>query len=247
MRSCIFVENMNRHDNKGENIMNIQKHIRSYVVLCALLSAFPQIGAAQDSGSIEASATDNGGLPPGAVYENGVVLHPISSSEENLHLLAGYYYRNPREWKRIYKDNRKIIRNPNQLPVGETLRIQVGENWKPLFSYEEWFRLANRNGQWKAGQPWKPARAASGSGTITAPSTAVPATPQNAQAAPTSEPEATPVPDTPKEPETPPAQPQVAAPATPTETPQEEQPQPTPTEETSESGATDDEDAAPAF
>ena len=102
-----------------------------------------------------------GGLPPGAVHQGDLVLHPITSPQENLHLLAGYYYGNPREWKRIYQENRAIIRNPNRLPIGETLKIQVGETWKPRFSYEEWFRLANRNGQWESGKSWKRARMSS--------------------------------------------------------------------------------------
>ena len=132
------------------------------ILLYVLLGSFTQICVAQDDGFIKTLPADNGGLPPGAIYENGTVSHPISSAEENLHLLAGYYYRNPREWKRIYKDNRSVIRNPNSLPVGKTLTIHVGENWKPLFSYEDWFRLANRNGQWKPGRPWKAARISTG-------------------------------------------------------------------------------------
>lgn len=97
-------------------------------------------------------------LPPEAIYEGGYVLHKIHSTQENLHLLAGYYYGNTREWKRIYQDNRTIIKNPNRLPVGEKLRINVGENWRPRFSYEQWFSLATRNGEWKPGIPWQRAR-----------------------------------------------------------------------------------------
>jgi hypothetical protein len=94
-------------------------------------------------------------LPPGAVHEGTQVLHKIHSEKENLHLLAGYYYGNPREWKKIYQDNRDVIKNPNRLPVGQTIRIQVGETWRPRFAYQEWFNLATRNGEWKPGQPWQ--------------------------------------------------------------------------------------------
>jgi hypothetical protein len=94
-------------------------------------------------------------LPPGAVLEGTQVLHKISTTKENLHLLAGYYYGNPRLWRKIYDDNRNIIKNPNRLPVGETIRINVGEGWKPRFSYQEWFNLATRNGEWKPGHPWQ--------------------------------------------------------------------------------------------
>ena len=96
-----------------------------------------------------ADALDENMLPPGAVYEGTHVLHKITSGQENLHLLSGYYYGNPRQWKKIYQDNRNIIKNPNRLPVGQTIRIQVGEGWRPRFSYQEWFNLAIRNGEGK--------------------------------------------------------------------------------------------------
>jgi len=94
-------------------------------------------------------------LPPGAVHEGTQVLHPITSSQENLHLLAGYYYGNTRLWKKIYNANRNLIKNPNRLPVGQTLRIQVDAGWQPRFAYQEWFQLATRNGEWKPDVPWQ--------------------------------------------------------------------------------------------
>jgi hypothetical protein len=120
------------------------------------LCFWPQIALAQREGFLRPSeSTFEEMLPPEAVYEGGYVLHKIHSTQENLHLLAGYYYGNTREWKRIYEDNRKIIKNPNRLPVGEKIRINVGENWRPRFSYEQWFGLATRNGEWKSGESWQ--------------------------------------------------------------------------------------------
>jgi hypothetical protein len=113
---------------------------------------------AQKEGFLSPQPTDasyENMLPPGAVYEGTDVLHKIASEQENLHLLSGYYYGNTRQWKKIYQDNRDIIKNPNRLPVGQTIRIQVGEGWRPRFSYQEWFNLATRNGEWKPGQPWQ--------------------------------------------------------------------------------------------
>lgn len=75
------------------------------------------------------------------------VLHQVSG-KENLHLLAGYYYGDPRQWKRIYRANRGQIRNPNLLRIGQILRIPVSKNWSPKYDYEEWFRLAIRGGEW---------------------------------------------------------------------------------------------------
>ncbi|PID57509.1 hypothetical protein CSB45_06685 [candidate division KSB3 bacterium] len=137
------------------------KRVFIHLFACMLLGVLPCDCPAQDDGFLNRLSGENGGLPAGARYENGLVLHPVSSAEENLHLLAGYYFGNPRKWKRIYNDNRSVISNPNRLPVGQTLTIHVGKNWKPLFSYEEWFRAANRNGQWKPGQSWKAVRNAS--------------------------------------------------------------------------------------
>jgi hypothetical protein len=94
-------------------------------------------------------------LPPGAVRQGAYIDHPVQSPHENLHLLASFYYGNSREWRRIYTDNRAVITNPNRLPVGEVLRIQVGENWQPKVAYATWFALAVRNGEWQPGVPWQ--------------------------------------------------------------------------------------------
>ncbi len=154
-------------------------------------------------------------LPPGAVQDGQIVSHPLTG-EENLHLLAAFYYNNPRRWKEIYEQNRHLLRNPNRLPGGVTIKIQVAETWKPLLPWDQFYQLAVRNGQWTKGQPWKRAR----SGTLTP--AAQPASPEaaapNAEAA---QPVAAP---TPLPAETPPLPTEPAAavtPATaPTETPQ---------------------------
>ncbi|GAK50795.1 predicted membrane protein [Candidatus Moduliflexus flocculans] len=190
-------------------------------LILSVCLACASVASAQSDGNLTSVNGDVGALPAGATYEGGVVSHPITSDQENLHLLAGYYYNNPREWKRIYNDNRSIIRNPNRLPVGQTLKIQVGEGWKPHFTYAEWLQMANRNGQWHSGQTWR--RARSGGVPVTAPreraakSTPAPqVTEPPAQETPSAE--VTPAPEQPAA-ETPPA-----AEATPAETPAPEQP-----------------------
>lgn len=174
--------------------------ILSGVILLICLAG-ASVAFAQSDGDAAPVNNDAGALPPGATYEGGVVSHPITSDQENLHLLAGYYYNNPREWKRIYNDNRSVIRNPNRLPVGQTLKIQVGEGWKPRFTYAEWLQMANRNGQWHSGQPWRRARTG---GVSAAPQqNAAEPTPAPQAAEPTPEP--TPAPEQPAA-ETPPAE-----------------------------------------
>lgn len=175
-------------------------------VICMAWMGWSAVAFAQGSGYLAPGSGEQDSLPSGATYENGVVSHPITSTDENLHLLAGYYYNNPRAWKKIYNANRKIIRNPNRLPVGKTLKIHVGEGWKPRFSYTEWLQTANRNGQWKAGEAWRRARgpqvSAPTAGTEAAPAetpVAAPQPEQPAQDQPAAEPtpEATPAPEQP--------------------------------------------------
>ena len=185
-------------------------------VMCMAWMGWPAAAFAQGSGYLAPGSGEQDSLPAGATYENGVVSHPIASTDENLHLLAGYYYNNPRAWKKIYNANRKIIRNPNRLPVGKTLKIHVGEGWKPRFSYAEWLQTANRNGQWKAGEAWRRARGPQVSAPIAGTDAAPVAAPQPEQPAP-DQPAAEPTPEaTPAETPTPE---QPAAEAMPEETP----------------------------
>ena len=204
-----------------------------------------QLVFAQEEGFLSPQSTDasyENMLPPEAVYEGTHVLHKITSKQENLHLLSGYYYGNTRQWKKIYQDNRNIIKNPNRLPVGQTIRIEVGEGWRPRFSYQEWFNLATRNGEWKPGQPWQRASK------VPAP-TSKPAATQ--ETPPSVKQEATPEPQ--KTPETEPSEtseePESPAEETPAaeETPMEEKPEEPPAEETSEEEAPEEAPAEPAF
>jgi len=63
-------------------------------------------------------------------------LHKVGK-DENLHLLAAYYYGDARQWTKIYQLNKKKIRNPNVLPEGQMLKIEVPAGWKPRFSLPE--------------------------------------------------------------------------------------------------------------
>ena len=56
---------------------------------------------------------------------------------DNLHLIAGYYYRDPRQWTRIWKANRKILAAPGLIQPGKILLIEgsAGLSWE--ISYED--------------------------------------------------------------------------------------------------------------
>ena len=64
------------------------------------------------------------------------VEHTIQSGD-NLHLIAGYYYGDPRQWKRIWKTNRKAVPGPNRLAPGRVLRIEGSPNDSLLGSYDD--------------------------------------------------------------------------------------------------------------
>ena len=62
--------------------------------------------------------------------------HTIRSGD-NLHLIAGYYYGNPRQWKRIWKSNHKQLAGPDQLVPGKVLRIDGESDDGSLGTYDD--------------------------------------------------------------------------------------------------------------
>ena len=196
-----------------------------------LPGAWAQTGDAPPPTAQTTPAAAVSDLPPGAVQEGQIVSHPLTG-EENLHLLAAFYYNNPRRWQEIYEQNRRLLRNPNRLPGGVTIKIQVAETWKPLLPWDQFYQLAVRNGQWTKGQPWKRAR----SGTLTPaaqPTTEAAAGVEAAQPVATPTPLPAEAPPLPTEPATAPTEtPQAITPVTqPADAAPAESPAPTPTPE----------------
>jgi len=70
-------------------------------------------------------------------------LHEVKAGE-NLHLIAGYYYGDARQWKKIWEFNEKTIKNPNRLQVGQIVKVEVEPGWKPKFNMEQY--LAQERG-----------------------------------------------------------------------------------------------------
>ena len=62
------------------------------------------------------------------------VEHTIRAGD-NLHLIAGYYYRDPRQWRRIWKDNRRAVPDPSRIRTGGVLLIEesAGSRWEIPF------------------------------------------------------------------------------------------------------------------
>jgi phage tail protein X len=50
------------------------------------------------------------------------MLHEVAPGD-GLRLIAGYYYGDTRQWKRIWDANRPLVRNPNLLEQGISVRV----------------------------------------------------------------------------------------------------------------------------
>jgi nucleoid-associated protein YgaU len=60
-----------------------------------------------------------GDATPAAVIEH------LVQKGDNLHLIAGYYYRDPRMWRKIFSLNRETVTDPNLLHPGDILKIKA--------------------------------------------------------------------------------------------------------------------------
>ncbi|HYB72882.1 MAG TPA: hypothetical protein VED18_05875 [Candidatus Sulfotelmatobacter sp.] len=92
---------------------------------------------------LSAAAEGSGAPPPGAgaAFQNlpREALHQVERGQD-LHLIAGYYYGDARQWERIWQANRDVVKNPNRLSVGMALRIPLDPDWKQDLSYDEWLK-----------------------------------------------------------------------------------------------------------
>ncbi len=64
-------------------------------------------------------------------------LHTVKAGE-NLHLLAGFYYGDARQWEKIWELNKKEVRNPNWIRVGQVLKIEVAPGWQAKFDLDKY-------------------------------------------------------------------------------------------------------------
>lgn len=76
-------------------------------------------------------------------FSKQLVIHRVSKGEE-LHLLAGYYLLNAREWDKIYKWNSGLIKNKNLIYPGQELTVYVSKNWKPPYDLDKYVRSIGR-------------------------------------------------------------------------------------------------------
>jgi hypothetical protein len=79
-------------------------------------------------------------------------MHQVMPGDD-LHLIAGYYYGDARQWERIWRANRDQIKNPNVIERGALLRIPDVPT--PAEAYADFVARAHP----RAGAPWAPAKA----------------------------------------------------------------------------------------
>ncbi|HEY7678039.1 MAG TPA: hypothetical protein VIG69_13270, partial [Candidatus Methylomirabilis sp.] len=106
-----------------------------------------------------AGAAAAGSAPPppggGPAFQNlpREVLHEVERGQD-LHLIAGYFYGDARQWERIWQANRDVVKNPNRLQPGMILHVPVDRDWNQSLSYGEWFK---GGGPARTGVPRAPA------------------------------------------------------------------------------------------
>ncbi|MEE9154968.1 MAG: hypothetical protein V3U42_12900 [candidate division NC10 bacterium] len=64
-------------------------------------------------------------------------LHQVQSND-NLHLLAAYYYGDARQWVRIFETNRNAIQDPSVIQPGQIVRFFLSPDWTPAEPYKQW-------------------------------------------------------------------------------------------------------------
>ena len=78
---------------------------------------------------------------PKAALASQDALHEVMPGDD-LHLIAGYYYGDARQWERIWQANRDQIPNPNR--IGRGLLLRIPEVVSPDESYADFLARSRR-------------------------------------------------------------------------------------------------------
>ena len=154
------------------------------------------------TGLASAQETATGQPAPGS-FEQTLANLPVEAlhqiqREDNLHLIAAYYYGDARQWPKVYAANRNLIgAKPSIIHKGQILKILLPAGWAPLEPYDRFLARVRATGI-----PGLTAPAEAGGGKAEA--SAPPAAPAAAAPAPP-EPLAEPAPTAPAPPEPAPA------------------------------------------
>jgi nucleoid-associated protein YgaU len=56
--------------------------------------------------------------------EDGEVITHEVEKGDNLYIIAGYYYKDPRQWKKVFDRNSSVLTDPNVILPGMLLKIE---------------------------------------------------------------------------------------------------------------------------
>lgn len=103
------------------------------------------------TGTAPAQETATGEPEPGS-FEQTLANLPVEAlhqvkTEDNLHLIAAYYYGDARQWPRVYAANRTLIgKNPSVIHRGQVLKVLLPAGWAPLEPYDRFLARVRATG-----------------------------------------------------------------------------------------------------
>ncbi|MGH7407293.1 MAG: LysM peptidoglycan-binding domain-containing protein [Candidatus Methylomirabilales bacterium] len=105
---------------------------RAMILLFPLFLSWTGLAAAQETAT---------GQPAPGSFEQTLAYLPVEAlhqvgREDNLHLIAAYYYGDARQWPKVFAANRTLIgRNPSVIHKGQILTVHLPAGWAPLEPY----------------------------------------------------------------------------------------------------------------
>jgi nucleoid-associated protein YgaU len=76
---------------------------------------------------------------PAAVPAAEKIIRHTVGKGDTLMLLAGYYYKDPRQWKQIYDLNREALKGPHLLYPGTILEVEADPSLQWAIPYADYF------------------------------------------------------------------------------------------------------------
>ena len=116
---------------------------RAMILLFPLFLLWTGIAPAQETAT---------GQPAPGSFEQTLANLPVEAlhqvqREDNLHLIAAYYYGDARQWPRVYAANRTLIgANPSVIHRGQVLKILLPAGWAPLEPYDRFLARVRATG-----------------------------------------------------------------------------------------------------
>jgi len=86
---------------------------RMWSIVVLLLVAVSLVGAAPCAAGASTEVT-----------AGEIITHEVAE-RDNLSLIAGYYYKDPRQWKRVFDRNSAMLTDPNVIVPGTLLKIET--------------------------------------------------------------------------------------------------------------------------